>query len=152
MKKIISFIIIIISLVFVCYILNNCYYVKSVGLFVKIANSNDTCTVYLSKTPCFGTNYIQYKTLSPEISNVEIDVIRDTLYVLDEYMKSLIEIKAEDLCLLPVYHIIGDKIKNEKEYWSDSTIFREEYITWFTINHRHGIYDGDYVYNNRFVK
>ena len=136
------YIFIFISLLFliigVVYFTRNIYYINEESMFVKIENKDDMCIVYFSKTINFEKDYVKYKPASAEISDLHIYCINDTLYVKEQYL-NILQIESSNYIIIPVICKYGDKIRGEKDEWSDSTIFKKKCLS-FTVNHRHGIY------------
>ena len=118
------------------YINWDIHYIGKLQMYVKIENTNDTTTVYFSKSRWhLGDNYIKYKPQSAEMSNLNLHPIGDTLYAIEEFME-IAEIHSKDYIIKPVSYIRS----TIKEYWSDSTFIKEDSYDWIGINHRHGIY------------
>lgn len=107
-------------------------------MYVKIENVNDTTIVNISKTRWhWEDNYIKYQSQSAEMTNLDLNPIKDTLYVIEHYMK-IIETHVKDYNVKEVQYVRDYYDKGE--YWTDSTFIKEKPHDWIRINHRHGIY------------
>jgi len=143
MKKYIITGVIILLVISYMYINKDIYYIAKWHMYLKIENSNDTTTVYFSKSRwSFGGDYVKYRPQSAGTSYLSTCLDGDTLYAKEYYMK-ITKIQSMDYYIKPVYFIYGkNKIKGESDSWSDSTFLKEEYNEWIYINHRHGIFKG----------
>lgn len=118
------------------YISKDVYYINRWHMFVKIEYSNDTATIYLSNSWWhWGDNYIKYRPQSAEITNLDLNPIKDTLYVIEHYMK-IIETHVKDYNVKEVQYI---RNYAQRDYWTDSTFIKEKPHDWIRINHRHGL-------------
>ena len=124
--------------IFSLYINRNIYYISRWHMYVKIENSQDTTTVYLSNSRWhFEDNYIKYCPQSAEISYLGLNPIKDTLYAIAKYME-IIEIHAKDYNVKAVRFARTEP--EGSKYWSDSTFIKDNSHDWIDINHRHGIW------------
>lgn len=128
-------------LILFLYVNKDVYYIGKWHMFIKIKNTNDTTTVYLSNSRWhWGDNYIEYLPQSAEMSNLNLYPFRDTIYAREVFME-ITNIQSKDYNIKPVHLIRVDKVRsNRNDYWSDSIFLREEIPYWISINHRHGIY------------
>ena len=106
-------------------------------MYVKTENVNDTTIVNISKTLWhWEDNYIKNQPQSAEMTNLDLNPIKDTLYVIEHYMK-IIETHVKDYNVKEVQYVRDYYDKGE--YWTDSTFIKEKTHDWIRINHRHGL-------------
>ena len=145
MKKKYIIISLFLFLILSLYINKDVYYISRWGMYIKIENNKswktDTTIVYLSNSRWhWGDNYIKYCPQSAEMSSLNLNPIRDTLYAIERSME-IVEIRSKDYNIKPVRLIWVDKVKSDKsDYWSDSTFIKDKNHDWISINHRHGVY------------
>ena len=124
------------------YINRNVYYIDEWKMYIIIENNEakDTTTVYFSNSRwSFGDDYVKYCPQSAETSRLDVFNCIDTLYAVEGDMK-IIETESKKYNIKAVHFIRGNKLKDERDYWSDSTFLKTEVSEWYSINHQHGIH------------